>query len=85
MKEFKTNLINLPSQTFFVFYKNQKYLTTKQTLLDGKLIKLFAKGLANNDIVSANYYPYIKNGLLKPCEISDKKVIDFVNHLEIFK
>lgn len=83
MKTFRQNLQNLPSKTFFALYNNDKYLVTKQTLLDGKLIKIYAKRLKDKDIVSGNYYTEVKNGLLKPCEMSPKKVIDFVDNLKI--
>lgn len=85
MNTFRKNLLKLPNKTFFVSYNSQKYIVTKQTLLENKLIKLYAKGLKNGDIVSANYYVFIKNGLLKPCEMTPKKVIDFVNNLNINK
>jgi hypothetical protein len=58
-------------------------LLRKETLLNGKLLKVHAEELGGNDIVSGNYYPTIKGGMLKPCEMSDKKVIDFVLHTVI--
>ena len=83
MNTFKNNLQSFPNKSFFALYNNNKYLVTKQTLLNGKLIKLYAVCLKDSDIVSGNYYVFIKNGLLKPCEMSSKKVIDFVNDAEI--
>lgn len=75
---FYTNLLALPNGANDVRYLGKRYLLRKETLLDGKLLKVYAEELGGNDIVSGNYYPTIKNGMLKPCEISDKKVIDFV-------
>ena len=83
MHTFKNKLLSLPENSFYVIYKNEKYLVTKNTLLHGKLIKFYAECLSKIDIVSANYYVYMKNGLLKPCEMSPKKVIDFVNIAKI--
>jgi len=83
MNTFKNKLLSFPENSFYAFYKNEKYLVTKQTLLNGKLIKFYAECLSKIDIVSANYYVFIKNGLLKPCEMSDEKVINFVNFVEI--
>ena len=76
--EFYKQLLVLPNGANDVFYQEKRYLLRKETLLDGKLIKIYAEELAGNNIVSGNYYCSIKNGMLKPCEMSDKKVIDFV-------
>jgi len=76
--EFYTKLLALPNGANDVWYKRKRYLLRKETLLSGKLLKVYAEELGGNDIVSGNYYPSIKVGTLKPCEMSDKKVIDFV-------
>ena len=76
--EFYTKLLALPNGANDVRYLNKRYLLRKETLLEGKLLKVYAKELGGNDIVSGNYYPTMKGGMLKPCEMSDKKVIDFV-------
>lgn len=73
-------LLALPNGANDILYKSQRYLLRKETLLDGKLIKIYAENLSANDIVSGNYYPTMKGGMLKPCEMSGKKVIDFVLH-----
>ncbi|WP_309497685.1 hypothetical protein [Sulfurovum sp.] len=80
--EFYTKLLALPNGANNVIYLGKRYLLRKDTLLEGKLLKVYAEELGNTDIVSGNYYPSIKNGMLKPCEMSDKKVIDFVLHAE---
>ena len=79
--EFYRKLIALPEGANDVFYMGKRYLLRKETLLKGKLIKLYAKELGGNDSVSGNYYSTIKKGMLKPCEMSDDKVIDFVLHV----
>ncbi len=76
--DFYLKLLALPDGANDVEYQNRRYLLRKETLLQGKLIKLYAEELGGNDIVSGNYYPTIKEGTLKPCEMSDAKVIDFV-------
>ena len=78
--EFYTKLLALPNGANDVIYLEKRYLLRKETLLKGKLLKVYAEELGGKDIVSGNYYPTIKNGMLKPCEISDRKVIDFVLH-----
>jgi hypothetical protein len=81
--EFHTRLQTLPNGASYVKYHDKKYLLRKETLLDGKLIKIYAEELGGNDIVSGNYYTTIKEGTLKPCEMSDTKVIDFVLRVEV--
>jgi hypothetical protein len=76
--EFYAKLLALPDGASDVLYAGKRYLLRKDTLLDGKLLKLYAEALGVKDVVSGNYYPTIKKGTLKPCEMSDAKVIDFV-------
>ena len=76
--EFYAKLLALPDGANDVLYAGKRYLLRKDTLLDGRLLKLYAEALGAKDVVSGNYYPSIKKGTLKPCEMSDQKVIDFV-------
>ena len=81
--EFYRKLLTLPNGANDVLYQGKRYLLRKETLLEGKLIKIYAEDLASTDIVSGNYYPTMKNGMLKPCEMRDEKVIDFVLQVQI--
>jgi len=81
--EFYVRLLALPNGANNVLYNNKRYLVRKETLLEGKLLKIYAEELGGNDIVSGNYYPTMKEGMLKPCEMFDKKVIDFVLHAQL--
>jgi len=81
--EFYEKLLALPNGANDLYYKKQRYLLRKETLLEGKLIKIYAEDLASTDIISGNYYPTMKNGMLRPCEMSDEKVIDFVLYAQI--
>ena len=78
--EFYTKLLALPNGANDVHYLGKRYLLRKETLLDARLLKVYAEELGGNNIISGNYYPTVKGGMLKPCEMSDKKVIDFVLH-----
>ena len=75
---FHTKLQDIEDGSYDVFYEDKRYLLSKQTQLKGKLIKLYAKELGDNDFISLNYYTEIGDGLLKPCEMPETKVIDFV-------
>jgi len=79
--EFYTKLLALPNGANNVMYLDKRYLLIKDTLLHGKLIKIYAQRLDKIDIVSGNYYPSMKGGMLKPCEMSDAKVIDFIRNV----
>ncbi len=79
---FHTKIMQLANGVYDVTAYGKRYLLRKETQLDGKLIKLYAEELGGNDFISLNYYPYLQNGLLKPCEMPDKKVIAFVNSLQ---
>ncbi len=81
--KFYTKLLALPDGANDVMYLGKRYLLRKETLLEGKLLKVYAEELGGNDVVSGNYYPSMKDGLLKPCEMSDKKVIDFILNIYI--
>lgn len=75
---FHLKLTSLPNGAHKVVYHNKHYLYTKETKLNGKLIKFYAYELGGNDFVSLNFYITTTKPLLKPCEMSPHKVIDFV-------
>jgi len=80
---FHEKLLGLEEGSYDVLYKEKRYLLSKQTQLNGKLIKLYAEELGNNDFISLNYYTNIGDGLLKPCEMPEEKVIEFVLNLKM--
>ena len=82
-KLFHRKIVSLEDGSYDVFYYNKRYLLSKQTQLGGKLIKLYAEELGDNDFISLNYYPLVGDGLLRPCEMPEKKVIDFVLSMKI--
>ena len=46
------------------------------------IYNLYAKELGDNNFISLNYYTNIGDGLLKPCEMPEEKVMDFVLNLK---
>lgn len=82
LQAFHTKLLSLDNGAYDVKYQNNRYLLRKETLLKGKLIKLYAHELGGNNFISLNFYPNIQNGLLKPCEMPQEKVIKFILQLE---
>jgi len=76
---FHKRLLKLKDGAYDVIYKERRFLLRKETLLEGRLIKAYAEELGGNDFISLNYYPLTLNGLLKPCEMPEEKVIAFIN------
>lgn len=66
-------------------YKGQKFGIIKSVFNDGKSVKVFAKELGGTNFISLNYYITKNNHKLKPCEMSDEKVIDFLRHVSLIK
>lgn len=83
-KDFHQKIKNLDDGAYDVIFHKKRYLLRKQTELKGRLIKLYAEELGGKDFISLNYYPEIKEGLLKPCEMPVKKVVDFILELKLF-
>ncbi len=63
-----------------VYYQNKKYAVSRSEFNQGKSIKLYAKELAGQDFISLNIYSTTTGEILKPCEMPERKVIDFINN-----
>lgn len=68
-----------------VLYQGKKYSVTRTDFNNGKSIKIYAKELGGNDYISLNYYVTDKAESLKPCEMPEQKVIDFLNKYSTIK
>ena len=75
---FHQRLLSFEDGAYDVIFEEKRYLFRKQTLLKNKLIKVYAEELGDTNFISLNYYPETGNGLLKPCEMPDEKVIEFI-------
>ena len=85
MNTFDETIKKLDNGAYDVIFEKQRYLLSKQTLLEGKLIKLYAKELGGNNFISLNYYPNFKTPLLKPCEMPKEKVKEFILNLHVLE
>jgi len=81
---FHKKIMQLDNGAYDVTAYKKRYLLRKETQLNGRLIKLYAEELGDNDFISLNYYPQLKDGLLKPCEMPQEKVIEFILELELY-
>ena len=75
---FHERLLSFEDGAYDVIFDDKRYLFRKESHLDDKLIKVYAEELGDTNFISLNYYPQTANGLLKPCEMPDEKVIDFI-------
>lgn len=64
-------------------YKGTKYGITKTTFTQGHSFKIYAEELGGNDFISLNYYITRQKELLKPCEMPEEKIIDFLKNVEL--
>jgi len=66
-----------------VVYNNKKYGLTRTDFNNGKSLKIYAEELGGSDFISLNYYITNTKEILKPCEMPDFKVIDFLNKYKL--
>lgn len=78
-------ILELPEGYSEVLYRCQKYGVTRTSLNEGKSFKLFAEELGGIDFISLNYYITNNAHQLKPCEMPENKVIDFLTHFEFIE
>lgn len=64
-------------------YNEMKYGISKQSFNGGRSFKVFAQELGGTDFISLNYYVTSTKELLKPCEMPEQKVIDFLENVLI--
>jgi hypothetical protein len=76
----KESISNIPPGYSEVWYKGKKYGLSRQDFNGGKSTKVFAEELGGKDFISFNYYLTSSKDLLKPCEMPEAKVVDFLMH-----
>jgi len=64
-------------------YQGKKYGISKQVFNKGKSYKIYGEELGGNDFISLNYYITSKKEWLKPCEMPEQKVVDFLRKVEL--
>ncbi|WP_299778179.1 hypothetical protein [uncultured Roseobacter sp.] len=75
---FEKALKALPNGTFTGWSQHRRYIVTKTTFCGGKSVKLAAEEMGGTDYISLNFYRLQGGARLFPCEMSARKVIDFV-------
>ena len=79
LQQFDAALASLPEGYIQGHFRGRPWGLTLKRSSDGRRIWLFGEELGGTEIVSFNYYRIATaKPLLKPCEMSSSKVIDFV-------
>lgn len=73
----------IPLGYSFGIFDSKKYGITKSIFNGGKSYKIFAEELGGKDFYSLNYYITRRSDLLKPCEMSAQRVIDFLQNVNL--
>ena len=64
-----------------VEYDGRSWSVTRTTHGDGRSESILAEELGGTDLVSANLYRLDGRDVLKPCEMPEQKVLDFLRGL----
>jgi peptide-methionine (S)-S-oxide reductase len=81
MDELKALFDRLPVGWSVVEYDGRRYGVTRAIHTRGRSESVYAEALDGSDVVSANLYRVDGDDLLKPCEMSSEKVVDFLRLL----
>jgi len=68
----------IPEGWTLVKYEGRRYGLTRTTRVNGRSIGVFANELGGSDLISANMYRTLVADHLRPCEMSDVKVLAFL-------
>ncbi|PIT92119.1 MAG: peptide methionine sulfoxide reductase [Candidatus Harrisonbacteria bacterium CG10_big_fil_rev_8_21_14_0_10_42_17] len=77
----KQRIQDIPVGYSEALYCGKKYGLMREDFANSHSIKIFAKEQGGDDIISFNYYQTdADESYLRPCEMPDQKVLDFVEH-----
>lgn len=78
MDGFTQALVRIPEGYSEGIFQGQRWRLEKITHTQGRSVKFYARALAGTDFVSLNLYHLAAGDVLKPCEMAEAKVRDFV-------
>ncbi|MCI4667381.1 MAG: peptide methionine sulfoxide reductase [Bacteroidia bacterium] len=81
-KDLRDIIHQIPKGYSEVLFEGRKYSLTKKDFNKGQSTKVFAEDLGGNDFISFNFYLTQSGPQLKPCEMPEKKVLDFLMGFE---
>lgn len=77
-----SDVARLPEGYSEGLYDGKPYGIVKTLFNQGRSCKVVARELGGRDFISLNYFPSLGAGALKPCEMSERKVTDFLRRVE---
>ncbi len=83
-EQIKRQVETIPLGYSLVVFQGKKYGLSRTDFNSGKSKKIFAEELGGNDFISFNCY-FTQTLQLRPCEMSENKVIDFVMNFTFVK
>lgn len=76
-------ILSLPTGFSRARFRGRTYSVSKIVYNDGLSFKVYAEELGGKDFISFNYYQIGSNATLKPCEMPEAKVEQFLNELSL--
>jgi len=64
-------------------YRGRKYALSKTTFNGGRSCKIYAEELGGRDFISLNFYRTRRGDRIKPCEMPEEKVVDFLREVDL--
>jgi hypothetical protein len=81
--DFYEKVNSIKNTTTETMFHNKKYILSKETLQNGKIVKVYASQAGGQDFISFNMYKLKEGWRLKACEMPDIKVIQFIQNIDI--
>ena len=78
---FANQVAALPLGTFYGAALGKRWVVTRSLVSGGRGEKIVGHALDGSDYISLNLYHLASGDILKPCEMPEAKVIDFVASL----
>ncbi len=83
MPDLRDLLERIPVGYTTAVFRDRKYGVTKTEHNNGRSVKVFAESLSDENFISLNAYFASSGVILRPCEMSEDKVIEFLANVRI--
>ncbi len=79
---YRSLIARIPDGNSSGVYRAKKYAISKSTYNGGRSCKIYAEELGGREFISMNFYQMKSGDLLKPCEMPQQKVVDFLREVD---
>lgn len=80
---FAQALARIPEGYSEGLFQGRRYRIEKTSFAAGRSVKLYARDLTGPDFISLNSYHLAAGDVLKPCEMAEAKVREFVQTVQV--